>query len=348
MMRVFAIACSLVLLGLPAGVRAAESVLLLVPNRPDPLLGEVFHRLEAELQLQGFDTITIVSERADAGTLQAQVEKARALAAIAVTPRDRSAALEICVVDRNTKQVSMRTLDAGARDDAPSVLAVRAADLLRAWQAPNAVRRPEKPTPPKPPRPAAAASEPEEEEDEPEFEGPPPPRGPRPRFWLSAEANMLHPGANFGLAFGPQLGLWYWPNDWLAIGLLGAGPLTGTTLSKSNGSATLRQELVWVEAQAVVLRLGPVAFAPIAGAGIYLMQAEGRVSDPLRGRSTGLWNWLAHVGVRVDVELLERLTLGAALRVRALIPGVVVAIDTQTERMTLPVLDAALGIAVGF
>lgn len=165
--------------------------------------------------------------------------------------------------------------------------------------------------------------------------------------WLSAEASMI-PGARFGLAFGPQLGLWFWPNEWLAIGLLGAGPLTGATLTKSNGSATLRQELVWLETHAVVLRLGPVALAPIAGVGIYLLQAEGRVSEPLRARSTALWNWLAHVGVRADVELLERLTLGAALRVRALMPGVVVAIDTQTERIGLPVLDAALGIAVGF
>jgi hypothetical protein len=307
-------------------------------------LGEVFHRLEAELQIHGFDTVTIVSERSDAATLSAQVSKVHALAAIAVVERGRSAALEICVVDRATGQINTRTLEPEARDEAPSLLAVRAADLLRANQepAPPPAARPKAARRPATPR--AASRDEDEPEEEPERDV----SRERPRFWLSAEANMLHAGARFGLAFGPQLGLWYWPNEWLALGLSGAGPLSGS-LNESLGTALLRQELFWLEARVLVLRVGPLSFAPLAGAGVYFLQAEGsRVNEPLRPRSAALWNWLGHLGLRVDVELLAHLSLGAALRVRALVPGVVIAVANEAERMNVPVLDASLGIAVGF
>ena len=67
-----------------SAAQAQEQVLLLAPETPDPVLIELYHRLEAELRIHGFETVTLVSTAEDSAgaALGARAKAQGAFAAI--------------------------------------------------------------------------------------------------------------------------------------------------------------------------------------------------------------------------------------------------------------------------
>lgn len=110
-------------------------VALLRPDPPDPALGEMFVRIEGELNAAGFD-VTIVARGPDEAP-QAAIERAsetHAPAAIIGVFGGSVAGMELWVADRLTGRSVVRRLNASGESGtrASEILAIRAAEQLSA------------------------------------------------------------------------------------------------------------------------------------------------------------------------------------------------------------------------
>ncbi len=112
------------------------SVALVRPAQTDELLAEATTRLRAELRAAGFDVRELLAVEGEDPRRQvesSQLEPAP-VATLAILGVDGAAAADIWLADRLTRKTVVRHVDVSdvARRRAPSVLAVRAVELLRA------------------------------------------------------------------------------------------------------------------------------------------------------------------------------------------------------------------------
>lgn len=115
----------------------SESVLLLVPQTPEPAVVELFHRVEAELRLHDFRTEVLVATPGDStdALLGAQASAQRAFAAIAIVEQTPSPMLQVWIVDARTGLTRQYQIEQRGGQEPTNVVAVRAVDLLRSHRA---------------------------------------------------------------------------------------------------------------------------------------------------------------------------------------------------------------------
>jgi len=132
------LACVCSLAGAVFGTSAAraddETVLLMVPQTPEPALVELFHRVEAELRLHQFRPEVLVATPGDSteSLLGAQASAQRAFAAIAIVEQAQAAMLHVWIVDSRTGLTRQYRVTQQGGEEPVNVVAVRAIDLLRA------------------------------------------------------------------------------------------------------------------------------------------------------------------------------------------------------------------------
>jgi hypothetical protein len=373
----------------------AELVLLLVPQTPDPAHVELYHRIEAELRLHGFRPEAVVAgpESASESMLGAQASAQRAFAAVAIDEQQAFAMLRIWIVDARTGLTREHHVEQRQGQEAASVVAVRAVDLLRANRSAQlpptasaesgrspaqAAQEPSniggaratpgqgKASPGKADsksQPQVATGTPESEEDdrEPVLESSSAPAttaepeearstgGPnapahRLRLQLAAEGVALSVSRRIGWSGGPSLGAWLTYARW-RLGLVVVAPLWGAVLRTPLGEANVVQQLAWLELGAVLVRTSSLQLTASAGGGLHLLQAYGHALMPLQSVDDATWSWTASAGLRADVALSARWSLGLTLRARAFMPHVEVAVWTESARLGLPAVEGALGIS---
>ena len=129
----FAGAAALVLT-LIASDAFAQRVVLVRPANSDALLVEAFNRLRAELKLQSFEVVVVDADPAlgSPESVGSAAQREEAFAGISITRRAGATSADVRIADRVTGKTTMRTLALRNQREAPSVLAVRAVDLLRA------------------------------------------------------------------------------------------------------------------------------------------------------------------------------------------------------------------------
>ncbi len=317
----------------------SHAALVLRPPEQDPVRTDAFNRLWAELRIHGFDVEAI--DR-DAGvdplaTLTELATERSAFAAFAFVRRDSGLSLEVVLVDRGTGQTSRRRLAfAAGSSDASSLIAVRAVDLLRASliEFPEPEPELEEPPPPAPPPPPPPAA--------------PPEVAPRDyRFRLAAEGTLVWPGSHFSVGFGPALGLMHRPWPWFEWGVWFGGAF-GTSFDAVRGSASVQQELGFLEARVAFLRVQGFRLSVVGGGGAFFLQARGSVSQPLVSEEDSVWSGLFALGLHADQSLGGDFALGLSARALALAPALGVAIAGEMQKMQLPALQASLGLSVGF
>ena len=367
-----------------SAAQAQEQVLLLAPETPDPVLIELYHRLEAELRIHGFQTVTLVSTAEDSAgaALGARAKAQGAFAAIAMVVRDRNAALDVWLVDRDTGRANLRTLSASAGDETANLVAVRAVDLLRASMAARARQAREAAGAQAPPSsqpveeaalpgqetkrtPAPAAtggqtttpqatapsrtSEAPEQEEEPEEEPEPSvPRPVRPTPFLSfrAEAFGSWQGPRVGVALGPALSGWITLLPRLRVGAMAVGTRTMGRIETSIGTAGMTQELFSLELELTLASLGDLKISAAGGGGVMLLQADGGdLESPRESRKAFQWTWMVSAGPRLSYWLSRHWSLTAAVSVRLYMPDVIIAVLTEETRLGRPSFDAALGVS---
>ncbi len=317
----------------------AQKVLLLRPAKADAIVREAFTRLRAELALQDFEVVVFELDEAQPSPedLADAARVAGAFAGIALSRRVGTAAANISIADRVTGKSSQRRLALKEGPDAPSILAVRAVDLLRASLRELSAEQP----PPTDiedvdPTPVAAVvtrwAEPEPS-----------------RFQLRAGALAFGGATRVGFAFGPTAGFSYDGFAPLRIGLNVAGPLIGARLRTALGSAELRQELGLVSVSWSLLRGARLALLAGLSAGAYHLSARGyEIEAPWAGRSSSVWAFLW--GPTLDVELaLGRhtlLSLGAGAHLST--PRAAVAVRDDRYVFPWPSTSIHLGFGVEF
>ncbi len=337
MQRGRASSCALLALGalLVAPDALAEHVVLVRPPVQDEVMSEALNRLRAELRLQGFDTTVVVLPPSES-TPQKLTELAQqqgAFAGISLARASGTASAEVCIADRLTGKTSLRTLALSREADAPSVLAVRAADLLR-----SSLRELEPGE--KPPadvvgvdtKPTPIAVENWTRNDV--------------RFRVDARAAALGATQSLGPGYGPSLGLGYRAFDRIWIGLVGIGPAVGATFETAQGSAKVVQVLGLARVQGVAVRTSAFELRPTLAAGVYHLDAQGNVEPPIEARNETVTSFAGGLGLDASLHLTSALSLGADVSAFLLTPRPGVAVLGDEYEYPWPFVTASLGLAV--
>jgi hypothetical protein len=331
----FAVVCWVLAM---AGIARAQSqrVVLLRPPASEPVLVDSFNRLVAELQLHHFETQFVAADAEDdpASALDRAADASNAVASIAFLTHADTAAVEVRFVDGVSGETTLRRVEVGRTHDAASVLAIRAVDLLR-------VNLPgfepeERPTTTAPSREPWRAPEPAREVAVVEQ-----------RLRLRVEALALFDGPRFGLAYGPALGVHYVTGPF-EIGLMLAGPLAGADIDTVRGSATVTQELVWLDARFRLVKTRDFSLTLGAGAGAHFLQARGQANAPLLSRDDDLYGAFGAAGLHEELALSRTFALTASVRALVLVPPLGVAVATERAELGTPLVAASVGGIAGW
>jgi len=335
--RVLASGLAALLLALTS-LASAQKVLLVQPSSGDPVLVEAFNRLRAELAVQGFETSVVAPDAASDSPegLADLAKKDRAFAGISLTRRALAGSAEVCIADRVTGKISLRRVALDNGPDAPSVLAVRTTDLLRAsLREFSADQKP-------PPEVMGVDTRPVPKEVQ-HFAGAPP-----ARFELEVRAALIGLGQRLGPGYAPNLGLSYRVLGRAGFGLSLTGPALGASFETNNGSAVVRQALalgsVWLSA----VQSPRFELRPMLGVGVYRMDAIGEVESPITAHSGHVTSIALGLGVDTRFRIAPRLALGAQLSALTLSPRPGLAVLGEQYLFPWPLLMASAGLGVDF
>ncbi|WP_433935904.1 hypothetical protein AB3662_14400 [Sorangium cellulosum] len=300
---------------------AASRVAILQADADDPLVREAATRLKAELGAAGFEVVIVPLERE--GDVRAALERAAqdegAFAAAAIFRSRAGATADLWIVDRVTQKTVVRTVEvAGAA--APSVMAVRAVELLQAslLEANLLASRA---------RPGGAADGVAVPDDVQRWMAPvrrqaaEDPAAERPGMFagVGVEAGLaaLQSTGGVGPSLGPALRLSYGGGPagsgvlpaGLAARLTFAGPALGPALEGALGTVSVRQEMAFLEAVWAIETGGAVSPVLSAGLGGFHLFISGDPLPPLRSATGEVWSVAATLGGGAGLRLTERAAL---------------------------------------
>jgi hypothetical protein len=310
-----------------------ETVALVHPPGADDVVSEITTRIRAELDAAGFDVEELVAttridpeEPVDTGDLAAAPR-----ATIVVSGEDGVVSVDIWVTDSRTHELGVRHVEAPpvARQRAPSVLAVRTVELLRAAMlvstATEAVpSKPPEKTPPK--------------EDEAESRA-------RNRVAIGGEigAAMLYGGHGISPAFAPFVRFLLGNRTWGGR-LNVVAPAFGSEASAAGGKASVRQELLSLDATVTWPAEGTFAVVASAGGGGYHWHISGQGVAPNVGHDVDRWGGVAEAGAGALLRFGAHLGLLVDAQALWLAPPLVVRVaGVDAGRSGQPTLCTTLG-----
>ncbi|MFI5307680.1 MAG: hypothetical protein ACHQ53_10030 [Polyangiales bacterium] len=319
-------------------VARAQRVALVRPAQDDPVLSDAFNRLNAELRIHEFEPFVLdpATPARDPNELALAAKRADALACIAFVRREGKTSVEVWLADRVSGKVTMRTLALAQAVDAPSLLAIRAVDLLRASFREFASA--ERPPPevvgvdarPVPAAVRALAASPE------------------PAWTLRVEGTLMLDRPALGPAFGPGLGVLRRLSERVELGVTLAAPLLFAGWKTTEGSASVGQELAWLELRVRAFRSRLLELGANAAAGEHYLSATGQANAPLHSRSSSVLSWAFALGAHAQLRLVGDTAFVLSLRGLFLTPRPGVGIGQRTSVIALPTLYATTGFMVGF
>ncbi|WP_437281649.1 hypothetical protein WME90_14165 [Sorangium sp. So ce375] len=291
----------------------------------DALVREAATRLQAELGAAGFEVVRVV--RAPEGDVRAELERAAketgAFAAATIVRSRTGATADLWIVDRVTQKTVVRAVEA-AGAAAPSVMAVRAVELLQASLLEASLREPQGR--------AAGDGGAAVPDDVHRWMAPvqrkagmtpaPVRVGMLAGVGLEAGFGALLSADGIGPAVGPALRLSYGGGAdgrggalpaGLAARLTFAGPTLGPALDSELGTVSVRQEMAFLEAVWALDTGGALSPVLSAGVGGLHLFVSGDPRPPLRSATGEVWSVGAIVGGGAGLQLTERATLLADL-----------------------------------
>ncbi|MGK3964555.1 hypothetical protein WMF38_10305 [Sorangium sp. So ce118] len=306
---------------------AASRVAIVEADADDPLVREAATRLRAELGAAGFEVVSVPRARdGDMRDVRAALERAArdegAFAAAAIFRSRAGATADLWIVDRVTQKTVVRTVEvAGAA--APSVMAVRAVELLQAslLEANLLASRP-------PPGGAAADSvaipddvrrwmAPVRRQAAADLAAERP--GMLAGIGVEAGLAALQSTGGIGPALGPALRLSYGGGAagggvlpaGLAARLTFAGPTLAPALgdARALGTVSVRQEMALLEAVWALETGGAVSPVLSAGVGGFHLFISGDPLPPLRSATGEVWSIAAALGAGAGLRVTERAAL---------------------------------------
>jgi hypothetical protein len=310
---------------------AKSRVVLIRPTQSSADVREATVRIRAELASAGFEVVEVDGTGTDARSSVERTQATGAVAAILVaSDSDQGAAADVWVSDRITGKTAVRHVETSREGTVPSVLAVRALELLRASLL-EAEHPPKTSRPPEVPRDVSTWVRATEE---------------RPtRLSVVLGVGALISSGGLGAAVGPDFRIGYrvLPRIDVRIGI--SGPCFGSAIEAPEGRANVRQERIGVELTYDFLEASAVSPYAAVGVGAYHAQATGQASAGYRASEDSSLAAVGALGagLRADLGSAMYLLLEASALVFAPRPVVVIA-NREMGDTGRPAFAATLGL----
>ena len=301
----------------PPPAPASSVVAVARPPAGDAILDEASTRIRSELAASGIESSLVDCETGAAADSPGCAGHAAA-ATISLAREDGVAEIDVSVTlpDGLELRRHVRVLPRDGGDD-PSVLAVRAVELLRDVRL-NAR-----------PRPPAGPHSPARDDEDPKLPLPPPP--PPPRWRLSSGAAVLAAPAFQGQGIGPALGLALSAGAVLdshfAVFMTLAGPFDSSFGPVDLRTGALAQAIATLELRYRFM-LGPLQpFGAVLTGVNYLRESE--TGNGLAPLVTSAWVPAFGAGGGVSTELWERFTASVEADAFVTAPDVLAYVENQ-------------------
>jgi hypothetical protein len=320
----------------------AQTIAVVRPAASDPLLTDAFSRLCGELHMYGLK-VNVVQGEEDASRWSAQHAEAGSspdiVGSVALLRTLGQASARIRIADAATGREGQRITVSIDDVDAPSLLAVRAVDLLRASL--RDANLAERAQPETRPQPAVVHSKPNEASLG------PPPEGFEP-WAIRLGATTLWEAANLGMGMSVTAGIARRISPRVALEVTLMAPVVGQGYSVTGATARLRQELGIV---AVAWRLVETRYLTLAlsqGFGAAHLSVRGEAQSPWLPQSTSAWAAASSTGGCLGLRLSRHVGLDVALAAVFLLPRPVLEVADASYEVHQPLVLATGGIHYGF
>ena len=276
-------------------------------------------RLRAELSSLGLEVVDVVVRETSGAPLDESARSVGAFAAVHVVPR--RGGVEVWVADRKSGGTLVRERVIGPGGAFDDVLALQAAELVRATLVDLGLA----------PKPAAENTEPAPENPPPPSPRPVPLPGkddPRPSLEIGP-ALSADPGG-LGPALHAFVGARYRATRALGLDAWSALPLTPATVEEPEGRADVRALLFGVGASAWPFAPGSdFQLALAGGTGLAHLTIDGRARPPLLARAEATTAALVFSRLSIAQRLGSRVGLGASGFVAVAFPRPAVRFDAR-------------------
>jgi hypothetical protein len=331
------LALALFFFALSASAQSGEVVLLLKPETTSGDLQEAFNRLKGELSLHGFQVVVVeVDDSFDAAALEKRADTHEAVASVSFVPSNRKedggvSRVDIWIGDRVSGTTLKRTVLPGSGEEAPSVVALRALELLRA-----SLR-------------AYSDDEPDER-----VEGAHPERASKAvrniqaptmherEVFVSAEGTMTQSLPHGGVSFGPQYSLG-WITGHFGGRLVGRGPLLGGSDKTADASFDAWTLSFLAEPLGAPLSTSRWRVLVFPSVGATFLKINGEASGEYSGRQDQAWLVSLGGGLEGTYRLSQGVALTWSARAIALVPKPVIELAGENRRFGSPSLSTSLG-----
>lgn len=336
------LALALFLLTAGAYAQSGEVVLLLKPAQEGGALQEAFNRLRGELSLHGFSVeVAEVSEPLQMGMLESRADEVGAVASVWFAPSEGGAVgelsrVDVWIGDRVSGTTVKRTILPGEGDQGPSVLALRALELLRSSLRAYTAEQPDRAVEGAHPERAKKAVRALKSEPEPET-----------RIFLSAAAVVSWSLPDVSTSLGPGFGLGV-VHRAVGMRLVARGPLLGGRAGQGTAAFDAMVLQLLAEPMVFPLRTRALQLGVFASLGAALLQVSGEADLPYSGRTDS--TWLASLGGGADVALRMTRSLHWIIGAQAawLLPRPVVNLANSHKKLGSPQLGANVGLRLFF
>jgi hypothetical protein len=320
----------------------AHTIIVFRPYGSDPMLTESFSRLCGELHMYGLKVVPLDSKDG-ASLLSDQLVKvegsADVVGGVALFRTPGQASAKIWITDAATGKESVRITVSIDDADAPSLLAIRAVDVLRASL--RDFHYPEHAHLETQPGAAPGVSISMQAPPSATLQG-------FDRWAIRVGASTLFETGDMGVGFAANLGLARRLSSRLALELAVVAPVLGQGYAGAVATARLREELgilavAWrlVDRQRLTLDI-------VQGIGAMYLSVRGEAQPPWLGQSSSAWAAASSTGGCIGLRLSEHFGLAVSLSAVFLLPRPVLGVGAVSYVARQPLILATGGLRYGF
>ena len=322
-----------------ARLEGEHTIAVFRPDSSDPMLMESFSRLCGELHMYGLRVALLDRKDRAAFSDEPPAElggRTDVIGGVALVRTPGQASARIWIAEKATGKEALRITVSINDADAPSLLAMRAADVLRAilrdFDDPKTAEQA-----PQPVGDTAVAIK-----AEPSAPG-------TPRRWaLQVGGAMLWETGDLGAGFAPSIDLERRVTPRLAVGLNIVAPVLGQTHSPTGATARVQEELGTLTIAGRLLSRWRAKLDLVQGFGVMHLSVEGKAQAPWVGQSASTWAAASYTGAHVGFRLSDSIELTLSVAALFLLPRPVLDVADASSTMRQPMWLMASGLRYGF
>jgi hypothetical protein len=318
----------------------AHTIIVVRPYGSDPMLTESFSRLCGELHMYGLKVVPLDSKDGVSSNQLVAVEgSADVVGGVALLRTPGQASAKIWITDAATGKESVRITVSIDDADAPSLLAIRAVDVLRAslrdFHYPEHAQLETQP---------GAAPEVSKSMQAPAaatLQG-------FDRWAIRVGASTLWETGDLGVGFAANLGLARRLSSRLALELAVVAPVFGQGYAGAVATARLREELGILAVAWRLVGRQRLTLDIVQGFGAMHLSVRGETQPPWLGQSSSAWAAASSTGGCIGLRLSEHVGLGVSLAAVFLLPRPVLEVGDVSYVAHQPLILATGEFRYGF